>query len=135
MKINKDQLTFGTLIALLFFVIILMNRHNQQNVRKVENKIDTLAAQLLQVNALTRSVTENLKQTISLIGVATSSLENSSRQLDNFLKEAGNVTGREKEKIKKALANIDSAKKSLEEERIKALKLIDELNVTKNDPQ
>ena len=135
MKINKDQLTFGGLIVLLFFVIILMNNHNQQNVRKVENKIDMLAAQLRQMNVLAKSVTENLRQTITLIGNVSANLENSSKQLEDFLKEAGSVTGHEKEKIRTAMANIDSTKRSLEVERLKALKLIDELNMTENDPQ
>jgi DNA repair exonuclease SbcCD ATPase subunit len=132
MKINREQLIYLAIIFLMIVTGFLMFGRNQRNVKKVEMKIDTLAAELHQMNLLTESVAENLRQTISLITNVSAELETTSRELENMLREAGSITSQQKEKIKNALREIEETKKSVEEEKQKALKLIGDLNSTEN---
>ena len=132
MKISREQVIFISLIILMVIIGLFLNNQNRRNVRKVETRIDTLAIELKQMSAVTRSLTENLRQTIELIGNVSANLESSGKELETLLHEARSMTAGEKQKIRAALKQIEDTRKSVEEERIKAMKLIGELNTSED---
>jgi hypothetical protein len=135
MKLSKESIINLAMVLLILIVVLLIFRNNEKNSRLVETRIDSLSLQIQRMNSLTKSVEENLQQTIGLIGTVSTHLESSSKQLEDLLKEAGSISSGQKQKIKEALDDIENTRKSVEIEKQKALKLIGELNTTGDDSQ
>ena len=135
MKIRTDRWISGVMFILFLIIILAVNFQNRRNVNIVEDRLDTLSMQLQQMNVMTKSVVENLRGTLVMIDKLSDDLESSGKQLEGILKEGASMTYREKEKIRSALIKIDSAIAAVEAEKIKALKLIDELNPLENELQ
>ncbi len=135
MKLNKESTLNLVLLILLFIVVLIYFNKSRKNAEMVKSKIDTLSAEVQRMNNLTRAVADNLEHTITLIGTVSENLETSGSQLEELLQEAGSISSNQKQKIREALNDIRNSRKSVEEERQKALQLIGELNKGGNVPQ
>lgn len=130
---GRDRFFYLALLILMIFAVFWFADRNRKNTARVESRIDSLETELQQMDTLTRSMTSNLRQTLLLISRVSADLENSRARLETLLLEAGSISSGEKEKIRKAIQELEQTRKSVEEERARAIDLIRELNTNKDD--
>lgn len=133
MKIKIENPVNLVLAILVFVIALVIFNQNRKNSKMVETRIDTLSVRIQRMNVLTKTVIDNLHNTIDLISTVSQNLESSSKQLEDLLQKAGSISSSEKQKIRAALDDIKNTRESVEQERQKAVQLIRELNATGND--
>ena len=123
MKIKIENPVNLVLLVLVAVVVVIMIADNRKNNKTVEMKIDTLSAEIQQMNNLTESVVAKPERRESLDW----------KQLEDLLQKAGTISTAEKQKIRDALNDIRNTRQSVEQERRKALQLIKDLNATSHE--